>query len=121
MPHGFVSSTGEGSVETIDSDNDGKFERLRITVTLEFARAGEHAISASLRDDGRHSVDAVGIVQRKMTPGRHAMTFEFSGTKIAQAGMGGPYALKLLVYGPATPVEIEKAFVTETFLAGDFE
>ena len=121
LPQGFVVGTGKGSVEMIDTDGDGKIERLNVSVELEFARPGEHAFSAQLRDDARRSVDAEEVVQKHLTPGRHAVTIPFSGAKIARANMSGPYTLRLTVYGPATPANLEKAFVTGTFLATDFE
>jgi len=76
----------------VDSNGDGLFDELRVTVQVQAETAGTYAVSAELEaSDGTTVALVAGNVS--LSAGTNTVTLGFSGTEIGRAGKAGPYTL----------------------------
>jgi len=108
-----------------DTDGDGLYEYLLVTVTVEASAAGVVVVHACL-------VDSTGIeiaraeANRELAEGAiDSVTLAFSGDRIVRNGRDGPYEVRdLYVYHTGDPeagVFQELAHVTQAYSSTDFD
>jgi hypothetical protein len=91
--------TGLQSESAIDTNGDGYFDVVNVTVGVDLLRAGSFGISGELRTSDDRVIDNAGIQSTYLSVGVNQVTLQFSGAKIGEFRADGPYHLRnLLVY-----------------------
>lgn len=99
--------TGSFSEQGIDTNGNGKFERLRVTIQVDVLIAGSYDWTVKLSDAGFSQID-VAAGSGQLNAGLQNITVEFDGVKIGTAGVRGPYVINdLLLFGPRSLVTTE--------------
>ena len=80
--------TGVSEV-AVDSNGDGKYEAIDVTVDLGVRLPGELRLQGTLEKDGQTLVDA-GMTQT-LAAGPRQVVLRFDGRKIRRSGLDGPY------------------------------
>ncbi|WP_340677065.1 dockerin type I domain-containing protein [Paraglaciecola sp.] len=96
--------------EPIDDGNDGRYDKLNVTIAIEFPTAGFYNISAQLTKNGVlianrpafNDARPVGVMFNAPFAGTHNVEMEFSGQQIFDSANDGPYELKGMVLGFAS-------------------
>jgi hypothetical protein len=119
--HSPISLTGAGSSTGVDTNGNGLFELLNVSVDADILSAGFYQWSARLTDvNGRE----LGFDSNFafFSAGTNSLTFTFDGSAIGRNGVNGPYFLRgLLVFGAGDSLVASNAFTTSPFLASQFE
>lgn len=76
---------------TVDLDGDGLFDRLDVKFDADLLIAGYYGVSADLRSADGKLLDEAGESQLYLARGHNEVTLRFSGEKIGQGGVDGPY------------------------------
>lgn len=114
--------TGDGSEQPIDTNQNGLFDVLTITVDLETDVAGTYTWSAQLVDDSGSPIAIAPSRSQFFSPGVNTMTFSFEGEDIGQSGRNGPYGVSnLLLFGGGLSLIADDIYETEAYLASQFE
>lgn len=106
----------------IDTNANGLYDYLNISVTLNPPSDGSYLIAATLRwpTTGTAVASASSIASLHTGVGRFTLRVE--GPTINEKQLDGPYNLTVdLVSSPTGPVRDRAAFTTPAFRAGDFE
>lgn len=109
-----------------DVDGDGLFDALDVTVGVNADVAGTYRVNAQLTDGAGTVIDAASSVV-SLGVGSQSVTLVFSGTKIADSGIDGPYRLERLTLLEVTALDeflvdqIADAYGTAAYQATDFE
>jgi len=81
------------SDQPVDDDNNGLYEYLEVTAGVDVIEVGGLAISASLEGSGGQFIDQSSALQEFTSTGIQTMTLRFSGEKIKNSRINGPYTL----------------------------
>ncbi len=92
-PH-KASITGVISDQAVDSDGNGLYEALEISVGIEVTEPGKFALSAVLEGSEGQHIDLANSVETKSTIGSANMVLRFSGEALRKSGLDGPYNVK---------------------------
>ncbi len=120
--------TGSGA-QVIDIDENGLYDRLRFTTTLEMPLAGDYRVDFALvAQQAPTTVLLTTGWDWWYEPGEAVEVIEFSGPELAAAGVDGPLLLKLagITYYP-TPAQSflvageQEIAVTVPYTAGQFQ
>jgi len=133
--------TGAHTEVGVDSDSDGLFDQLSLSLALQVSVAGRHRIAAYLAPPGdwldrpltAENVSLlISLVEDKevarvnldlvLSPGPASADFLFDGRIIRSWGHDGPYALLVVARGPASFLwGVLRVPQTAAFEASDFE
>lgn len=119
--HSAIGLTGQGSATGVDTDGNGLFDLLNVSVGVEVDRSGFYQWSALLVD--RNGAE-LGFGSRSafFSAGGNNLSFTFDGGAIGENGVDGPYVItSLLVFGAGADLVADDAFETPPFLASQFE
>ncbi|HYC88840.1 MAG TPA: choice-of-anchor X domain-containing protein [Thermoanaerobaculia bacterium] len=110
-----------GSSTGVDTDGNGRFDRLDVHLQVAVDFAGFYTWSGGLRD--RNGVDlGFRTGSRSLAAGTHTITLSFDGRTIGANGVDGPYALSnFLMFGAGQSIVAVTAFRTEPYPASQFE
>ena len=110
-----------GSSVGVDTDGNGLFDRLDVTLQIGVDFADSYSYSGGLHD--RNATDLgfrTGV--RFLFAGVQAITFSFDGHRIGENGVDGPYTLgNFLLFGAGQSIVDSNAFTTEAYRASQFE
>lgn len=100
--HALLGYNGNSDFEAVDEDNDGKFDRLDVTIGLDVGEPGYYTWSGFLYDSAGNVIGFASGSQMLGT-GPNDIMFEFDGEQIGQSGANGPYYLRdILLDGPVS-------------------
>ena len=123
-PDAFAALTGSYSAKGVDTDSDGKYDRLDLNVGLEVVDSGYYNIVAWLQDPASNNV-AWANLQQTFSAGTYNIVLPFDGKVIAEAGRNGPFAVaKIEVqFSPSAKLveSAENVYTTPAFFATDFD
>ncbi|MCI5194023.1 MAG: hypothetical protein D3915_13020, partial [Candidatus Electrothrix sp. AU1_5] len=119
----FAHLTGNYSATGSDSDGDGKFDALILSVGMKVVDSGLYTLVGWLRDTSGNKI-AWANFQQKFTSGTHTVDLAFSGETLYASGFSGPLTvsnIEIRVGSSEKLVEsAQDVFVTASFNAGDF-
>lgn len=119
--HGPVVFTGQGGAGGVDSDGNGLYDRLEVTVEVMVDVAGRYEWSARLVDSRGREL-GFAAASAFFSAGTNQLTFSFDGEAIGSSGADGPYFVTdLLLLGGGTSVVRFQVFETPAFEASQFE
>ncbi len=119
--HTPIFLTGTGTAAGRDTNGNGRFDFLDVSVGVEVRRAGFYQWSARLTDSNGREID-FDARSGFFAVGANTMTFVFDGREIGRNGVNGPYFVKgLLIVGQGDSLIVSDAFTTGPFLASQFE
>jgi hypothetical protein len=119
--HERLRLSGNGSAVGIDTNGNGLYDRLEVTVELLADYAGYYSFSTSLRDtNGNELGFRSGVLY--LSAGANPLTLSFDGDPIGRNNIDGPYYLSdLLMFGNGESLSADTAFTAEPFTASQFE
>ena len=119
--HAPIGLTGNGSSAGRDTNANGKFDFLDVSIEVLVDKAGFYSWSARLVDvDGTE----LGFANRSgfFEAGANSFTLSFLGESIGANAIDGPYFVTdLLAFGGGSSLGAAHAFTTDPFLASEFE
>ena len=121
LQHAPLSLTGVGTGAGRDTNGNGLFDFLDISVGVLADFAGTYTYSASLTDrNGRE----LGFLSGNLVlnVGANTLTIRYPGLPIGRGGVDGPYFLaNLIMFGAGQSLIAPTAFTTPAFLVTQFE
>jgi hypothetical protein len=116
-----VALAGITSEAGVDLDGDGLFDRLRLNLQLQVARAGAYTWSLKLTTGDRREIDFDSGTS-VLDAGLQGVQVEFDGARIGAMGVDGPYLLRdLLLFGPSASLVVTEVGSTRAYRATEFE
>jgi hypothetical protein len=127
--HPPIYVAGTGADAGIDTNGNGLFDTLEVTVHVTVDVAGPYKWTGILAD---HTDNVLGLSgghelgtfsgSGTLSAGLNQITLSFPGSAIGQSGASGPYALSYLsITGPADYAMLLDTYKTATYVAGQFE
>jgi len=112
--------TGVTTDQGVDDNNNGRFDRLLVTVQVNVLYAGFYSWNMKLADQGGRQIgfsSSAGF----LNSGLNNLTFTFDGSAIGSTGANGPFRLSdLLLFGPKSIV-VPDAGQTQAYRSIQFE
>lgn len=106
-----------------DTNGDGLFENLKITVGVDVSKAGNYLIEGNLRDSLGNEIE-MNFTQMYLDAGARTVPLIFSGKTIYAHGVDGPFNLtNLLLYNESGIIKDSKkyAHTTSYYNCADFK
>ena len=121
LQHQPLRLSGQGDATGRDTNGNGLYDALEITIQIIADFAGTYNYSTTLVDgNGRELGFRSGTVT--LATGPNTLTLSFDGSPIGAGGKNGPYFLSnLLLFGAGQSLIVTKAFTTQIFSANQFE
>jgi pimeloyl-ACP methyl ester carboxylesterase len=119
--HSPLLLTGEGSSVGVDTDGNGRFDRVDVRIGMALDVGGFYQWSARLADrEGAELGFHAG--SGNLSAGQDELTFRFPGEPIGRNGLDGPYYVSdLLLFGVGHSLVAGRVFTTDPFAARQFE
>jgi hypothetical protein len=103
----------------VDTDGDGQFDLLRVSVTISTRSPGPYLIDGTLmKDTVTLGVASVGSVY---SAGQHTVDLNFKGTSIRGRGLNGPYQAVIILKDSTGSSVGSLLHVTQPYQAADFD
>ncbi len=119
--HAPILLSGTGTSTGVDTNGNGLFNRLDVTVDVRIEIAGFYQWSARLVDSSGTDL-GFSNGSRAFSKGLNAMSFSYDGETIGSNGVDGPYEVtSLLLFGAGQSLIAGKVFTTDAFTASQFE
>jgi len=119
--HPPVVLNGQSTSQGIDTNGDGLFDILRVTIGVTVVNPGTYTWSARLNDPNGNKLGFASS-QASFPAGDNTLTLDFDGNAIGAACQDGPYQVgDLLVFGAGDSLVAPDVFTTSTFTASQFE
>jgi hypothetical protein len=112
--------TGSYSDQGIDVNGDGYFDSLRIEVGLQINNIGDYEIVASLEDRNSTQIDVAHCSEKDVSAGAHTFILDFSGQKIKENGVDGPYYLRDLGLFDETDILLQADYVEDAYTTSPY-
>ena len=117
-----IALTGSTSDAGVDTNGNGLFDRLRISVGVAVLTGGSYQYSGRLTDVNGTPIDLFAGA-RTLVAGSNVIDFFFSGSKIGSLGVSGPYFLdNLLIFGAGKSLSVtSRVAQTQNYSYTQFE
>jgi hypothetical protein len=116
--------TGANTERLVDTNNNGRADRLEFSVGIDAVAAGSVLWSATLSAvNGGGPVLDIAEGSAQITAGRGTLTLTFDGAKIGRARINGPYVITNLLINRSggVVIEVPTAGRTQAYEATRFE
>jgi hypothetical protein len=121
---GLVELTNSYTDTGLDTNGDGQFENLHVTVGVIVSNAGLYAMNARIMDGNGAEIVWAATTQNLAADQPQTMQLDFSGPSIAAHGVSGPYRVRdVYVYRMSATSQsdyIYDAYATRAFNYWDF-
>ncbi|MEX2497685.1 MAG: choice-of-anchor X domain-containing protein [Wenzhouxiangellaceae bacterium] len=119
--HAALLLPGTGTSVGVDTNGNGLFDRLDVTVDVRIEVAGFYQWSARLVDSNGTDL-GLSSGSSSFSSGLQEMSFFFDGETIGSNGVNGPYHVTgLLLFGAGQSLVGGNVFTTDAFSASQFE
>jgi len=116
-----IESSSGGSAVGVDTNGNGKFDYLNVTIPVNLLNSGYYNWSARLVDKNNNQI-ALASGGGSLSAGNANVTLRFNGSAIGNNRVDGPYYVKnLIVYGGGRSFGLQDALTTQNFKASQFE
>jgi PGF-pre-PGF domain-containing protein len=105
----------------LDTNGDGFYDYLAISVKVDVSQAGRYRVSGSLYENGTWSWIDWAEAEADLGTGLQTIELRFKGTTIRQRGLDGPYRVELRLYGSEWEWFGENTHVTSAYTASQFQ
>jgi pimeloyl-ACP methyl ester carboxylesterase len=119
--HAAVTAETGGTSKTADTDDNGQFDTLTVSLPVSVSTAGDYQWSGEL-------LDSVGRVAARisnsgtLSVGDNTLDFPFDGREIWSNGYDGPYHVgNIAIVGPSSEAIDSTSFTTPAYTAIQFE
>lgn len=113
--------TGTGSDVGIDTNSNGLFDSLRVSLDVEMRVPGNYQWTARLVDNQGKEIDFASN-SGFLSAGSGLLVLSFNGNDVGKNGIDGPYRVTdLLVFGSGQSQVVFEAHRTASYRARDFE
>jgi hypothetical protein len=114
--------TGAGTANGLDTNGNGKFDRLDVTIRLDNDFAGTYDFSGTLMDSNGTELGFRSGRVFLFAGTNNSVSMSFPGLPIGQNGVDGPYFISnFLMFGAGQSLIATTAFTTPAFTASQFE
>ncbi len=118
---GAITFTGNNSDIVIDTDNNGKFDSLVVSIVVEVFQSGTYQWSSRLVDKNNNEIEFISG-STFMNAGNNTITMTFDGQKIGENGVDGPYYVRnLLIWSESNSLIVNEVHTTQPYSYLDFE
>ena len=116
-----LSLTGQNTATGVDTDANGRFDRLDTTVGVNVSIAGSYTWSARLLDQ-EGTILGAASGSGALAVGTNTLTLSFEGSRIGTNNAFGPYWVSdLLVYSSSQSLIVARVFQTPAYQPTQFE
>lgn len=116
-----IEASGTGSAVGIDTDGNGKFDYLDVTIFTNLLKDGNYNWSARLVDQNDSQI-ALASGSDFLSAGNASVKLRFNGAAIGNSKANSPYYVKnLIVYGGGQSLRASDALTIQNFTASQFE
>lgn len=84
---GLVGDSG------IDSDGDGRYEKLKVDMVIDVVLPGYYGVSADIKSADKNSFGEYSIQSIYLNKGKNTVSLYFLGSDIGVTGIDGPYLI----------------------------
>jgi hypothetical protein len=85
--------TGLAGDSGIDSDGDGRFEKLKVDMVIDVVLPGYYGVSADIKSADKNSFGEYSIQSIYLNKGKNTVSLYFLGSDIGITGIDGPYLI----------------------------
>ena len=108
----------------VDTNADGRYDYLRLTVPVDAVYAGAYSTSVALTDLSGTLVSVIGQ-QSILAGGNNSLALDFPGMDITTRRVGGPYVLQSLgltnIASPTIALTQQNIYTTSVYTLSQFE
>lgn len=115
-----IGFTGNNSATGVDTNGNGKFEILRVSTEVFVTVTGNHTLNVGLIDSNGQTIETINN-NYYLYPGNQTISFDFSGLKISNNGVDGPYQIGNVQLSGFETANVPNLFSTQSFTASQFE
>lgn len=116
-----IEASGSGSAVGIDTNSNGKFDYLDVSIFTNLLKDGDYNWSARLVDQNDNQI-ALASGKDFLSAGNASVKLRFNGVAIANSKANSPYYVKnLIVYGGGQSLRAGDALTIQNFTASQFE
>ncbi len=116
-----IEASGTGSAVGIDTNSNGKFDYLDVTIFTNLLKDGFYNWSARLVDQNDNQI-ALASGSDSLSAGNASVKLRFNGAAIGKSKANSPYYVKnLIVYGGGQSLRASDALTIQNFTASQFE
>ncbi|WP_009630497.1 choice-of-anchor X domain-containing protein [Synechocystis sp. PCC 7509] len=116
-----IEASGTGSAVGIDTNSNGKFDYLDVTISTNLLKDGDYNWSARLVDQNDNQI-ALASGSDFLSAGNASVKLRFNGAAIGNSKANSPYYVKnLIVYGGGQSLRASDALTIQNFTASQFE
>jgi hypothetical protein len=116
-----IELSGGGTAIGVDTNGNGKFEYLDVTIPVDLLSSNYYNWGARLVDKNSKQIDLIAG-SGYLSTGNSSVTLRFNGAAIGENGIDGPYSVEdLIVYGGGKSIRVDDALSTQHFQASQFE
>lgn len=119
--HPAIFLPGTGEDVAVDTDGNGLFDRLDVTVDVDLVESGLYEWSARLVDENGNEI-GFDTARGSLSAQADTLSFAFDGVPIGENGVDGPYQLvDLIMFGAGQSAVQSRVYTTGDYEAGQFE
>ncbi|PIS36629.1 MAG: hypothetical protein COT35_10095 [Nitrospirae bacterium CG08_land_8_20_14_0_20_52_24] len=116
-----IALTGNNSDAAYDTDNNGKFDTLVVSIEVAMLEAGTYQWSARLVDKNSKEIEFISGANL-MSVGNNRIAMTFDGKMIGMNAVDGPYYVRnLLIWRGNKSLVANTVYTTQPYLFRDFE
>ena len=113
--------SGTYSDQGTDTDSDGLFDYLTVSVGVEVSAAGDYTMIGNLVDSSGEPITWTNHTSSLAT-GSHTLDLDFDGVALCQHGLAGPYSLSVvLIRSGILADNVADAYTTSRYSQDDFQ
>lgn len=116
-----IEFIGGSSATGVDTNSNGKFDFLDVSLPVDFLFSDFYSWSARLVDVNGTEI-ALAASSGSFSSGATNLLLKFNGSAIGTNGVDGPYFVRnLIIFGGGESLIVDDALTTSSFLASNFE
>lgn len=119
--HTPIYLTGDGTAIGVDTNGNGLYDVLNVSLDVEVRNSGTYTWSSRLTNKENTEV-GFAASSGYFNAGTNSIILSYDGKQIGSSGVNGPYYVRgLLMFGGGDSLLMSDAFITPAFLAKNFE
>jgi parallel beta-helix repeat protein len=113
--------SGTYSDRGVDTDSDGLFDYLTVSMGVEVPAAGDYTVMGNLADGSGEPITWADLTS-SLDTGSHTLDLDFDGVDLSQHSLAGPYSLSVVLMSGGILVDnVADAYTTASYSQDDFQ